>query len=244
MSILKKSILNVFDAYLYIGDVCVAVQRELTDSNMSQKATTTLIKNGRGNGVWSSVSSDKEVSIELKSNTFDFGLTSLQCGVIPTMGAGTFNTDAQVVTISGAKKITLSQTPLRSSAVQIVNMATDKLLASSEYTISALEVTFTTLTGVDVMVLPYEYSATSVEEIVIKADAFPSACRIVLKTVEVDAGQKAINNIEITAINAKPSSDFSISSKSAIGGMDSTIKFDCLKDNKSNLLYIRRTPIV
>lgn len=244
MSILKKSILNVFDCYMYMNGVCIAVQTNLTDASLAQKATTTLIKNGRGDQTFASLSSSKELSLDIKSNVFDFQALSVQAGVTPTVGTGVFNTDKQVVTVSASKKITLTQTPLKTSSVQIVNIATDKLLASSEYTISALDVTFTTLTGVDVMVLPYEYSATTVEELVIKADAFPSACRIVLKTIEVDAGQKAINNVEIILENAKPSTDFTLSSKSAIGGGDYSIKFDSLADNKGNLGYIRRIPIV
>lgn len=243
MGILKKTILNVFDAYIYVGDVCVAVQRNLTDTSLAQKATTTLIKNGVGDKNFASLTSSKELSVEIKSNVFDFNAMSIQCGVTPTTGAGVFNTDAQVDTISAEKKITLTQTPLKTSAVQIVNIATDKVLASSEYSISALDVTFTTLTGIEVMILPYEYSASEVEELIIKSDAFPSATKLVLKTIEVDSGQKAINNIEIVCPIAKPSTDFTISSKSAIGGMDSTITFDCLADPKGNLAYIRRVAI-
>ena len=241
---LNKKVLNVFDAYFYLDGKIALVQENLTDSSISSTVQNSLIKNGRGNKTWASIDYDKELNVELQTNVIDFNQIALSAGSAIVEGATTVYTEAKVHTISGTK-ITLDKEPLVSSEVQIIEVATDKVLKeTTDYTISGTDVTFTSITG-DVKVLPYTYtSVAGAKEIKIAADKFASAGKLVLKSVMINEGQKATDYFEIVIEKAKPASDFTISSSSEVSnGNDNTMTLTALADDKGNLGYIHLIPI-
>lgn len=241
---LNKKVLNVFDAYFYLDGKIALVQENLTDSSISSTVQNSLIKNGRGNKTWASIDYDKELNVELQTNVIDFNQIALSAGSAIVEGATTVYTEAKVHTISGTK-ITLDKEPLVSSEVQIIEVATDKVLKeTTDYTISGTDVTFTSITG-DVKVLPYTYtSVADAKEIKIAADKFASAGKLVLKSVMINEGQKATDYVEIVIEKAKPASDFTISSSSEVSnGNDNTMTLTALADDKGNLGYIHLIPI-
>lgn len=240
----KKSIINVFDAYLYLNGKIALIQENLTNSSISSTVQNSLIKNGRGNKQWASIDYDKTLDVELQTNVIDFNQIAMAAGSAIVEGATTVYTEAKVHTISGTK-ITLDKEPLVSSEVQIIEVATDKVLKeTTDYTISGTDVTFTSITG-DVKVLPYTYtSAEGAKEITIAADKFATAGKLVLKSVMVDENQKATDYVEIVIEKCKPASDFTISSASEINnGNDNTMTLSALVDDKGNLGYIHLIPI-
>lgn len=241
---LNKKVLNVFDAYFYLDGKIALVQENLTDSSISSTVQNSLIKNGRGNKTWASIDYDKELNVELQTNVIDFNQIALSAGSAIVEGATTVYTEAKVHTISGTK-ITLAKEPLVSSEVQIIEVATDKVLKeTTDYTISGTDVTFTSITG-DVKVLPYTYtSVAGAKEIKIASDKFASAGKLVLKSVMINEGQKATDYVEIVIEKAKPASDFTISSSSEVSnGNDNTMTLTALADDKGNLGYIHLIPI-
>lgn len=241
---LNKKVLNVFDAYFYLDGKIALVQENLTDSSISSTVQNSLIKNGRGNKTWASIDYDKELNVELQTNVIDFNQIALSAGSAIVEGATTVYTEAKVHTISGTK-ITLDKEPLVSSEVQIIEVATDKVLKeTTDYAISGTDVTFTSITG-DVKVLPYTYtSVAGAKEIKIAADKFASAGKLVLKSVMINEGQKATDYVEIVIEKAKPASDFTISSSSEVSnGNDNTMTLTALADDKGNLGYIHLIPI-
>ena len=241
---LNKKVLNVFDAYFYLDGKIALVQENLTDSSISSTVQNSLIKNGRGNKTWTSIDYDKELNVELQTNVIDFNQIALSAGSAIVEGATTVYTEAKVHTISETK-IKLAKEPLVSSEVQIIEVATDKVLKeTTDYTISGTDVTFTSITG-DVKVLPYTYtSVAGAKEIKIAADKFAFAGKLVLKSVMINEGQKATDYVEIVIEKAKPASDFTISSSSEVSnGNDNTMTLTALADDKGNLGYIHLIPI-
>lgn len=246
MSILGKKVFNVFNAYYYLDGKIAMVQENLKSSSISSTATESLIKNGIGDGTWASISSGKELNVELQTNVIDFNQIALSCGTAIVKGAKTVHSDAKIYTISGEKKITLDKVPLSKDEVQIVDIATDELIATEGYTVSGSDVTFTAFeNGTEVKVLPYTYtSVEGTKEIVISADKFPKAGKLVLKTIAIDNSQNPTDEVEIVIEKCKPSSDFTLSTSSDIGnGNDYTISLKALKDSNNNLGYIRLIPI-
>lgn len=157
MAILGKKVFNVFNAYFYLEGKIAMVQENLTSSSISSTATENLIKNGIGNGTWASISSDKELNVELQTNVIDFNQIALACGTAIVKGAKTVHSDAKVYKIGALSKVTLDKEPLVTEEVQIVDVAKDEIVDSEGYQISGSEVTFTTLTeGMEVKVLPYK----------------------------------------------------------------------------------------
>ena len=241
---LNKKVLNVFDAYFYLDGKIALVQENLTDSSISSTVQNSLIKNGRGNKTWASIDYDKELNVELQTNVIDFNQIALSAGSAIVEGATTVYTEAKVHTISETK-IKLAKEPLVSSEVQIIEVATDKVLKeTTDYTISGTDVTFTSITG-DVKVLPYTYtSVAGAKEIKIAADKFASAGKLVLNSVMINEVQKATDYVEIVIEKAKPASDFTISSSSEVSnGNDNTMTLTALADDKGNLGYVHLIPI-
>lgn len=240
---LTKSLINVFDAYMYDAEGrLLMVHENLTNTSIAGNCDETEIKNGKGNTLYSSISSNKTLEVTLESNVFDFNLLCLQCGIDPIKEVGDFYTDAKVYTIVG-NKITLDKEPKSVADVQIVKISSDEVLASSSYTVTGKEVTFTSVTG-DVKVVPYLYTETeAIETVTIEADSFSSAGKLVLKGLEVDANQKPSNYVDIIIERAKPSSSFTIDAQAELTGNSATITFKALKDSYGNLGRIVRKAV-
>lgn len=241
---LKKTLINVFDAYMYNQDgKLLMVHENLVNTSIAGNCDETEIRNGRGNSVFSTIASNKSLEVTLETNVFDFNLLCQQCGVSPVKKVGEFYTEAQVKTIS-ADTIILDKTPKEALDVQIIDVATDTLLTNGEdYSIKDDEVTFVGTTG-EVKVAPYLYVETEeVETITITADSFSQAGVLVLKGLEVDENQKPANYIEIVIERAKPSSSFTIDAQAELTGNNTTVTLKAMKDSKGNLGYIRRIPV-
>lgn len=241
---ISKKIINCFDAYFYLNGKIALIQENLTSSELSSTVQNSLIKNGRSNSTWSSLDYDKELNVSLQSNVIDINQIALAAGSAIIEGATTVYTEAKVYTIAGTT-ITLGKTPLNASEIQIVEVATDKVLVeTTDYTVSDTTVTFIKTTG-DVKVLPYTYtSVEGAKKITIAADKFAEAGRLVLKSVMVNESQKVTDGVEIVIEKCKPNSDFTIAASSDVsGGNDNTISLKALVDDKGNLGYINLIPI-
>lgn len=240
---LNKKVINVFDAYFYIDGKIALIQENLTSSSISSTVQNALIKNGRGNKTWASIDYDKELNVELQSNVLDFNQIALSCGSAIVKGATTVYSEAKVYTIAETK-IKLDKAPLTTDEVQIVKVDTDEVLESSSYAISGSDVTFTSVTG-DVKVLPYTYtSVEGAKEIVISADKFAQAGKLVLKSVMVDELQKVTDEVEIVIEKCKPASDFTISASGDISnGNDNTLSLKALASEDGSLGKIHLIPI-
>lgn len=249
---LNKTLINVFDAYFFSQDKKLLMTHEnLTNSSIAGKATETEIRNGRGNAVFATISSDKTLTVTLESNVFDFNLLCLQCGVIPEKKVGDFYTEAKVyeITVTGTGvsangTITLDKAPKNTKDVQVIDLKTDELIDSSKVSVQDTTLTLTGITTGRFKVIPYLYTATEkIESVTIEADKFSSAGVLVLKGMEVDANQVPANYIEIVIERAKPSSDFTIDAQSQLTGNKATITLQALKDEAGNLGIIKRIPV-
>lgn len=242
---LTKGIVKCFEAFMYDDEGNVlAVDENLTSASLTQAAEEAEIKNGMDNSEWSVIHHSKTLEGELQSNVLDIEKLALQAGSAIVEGATTVHTSAKVYTIE-SKSITLEKTPLSEDDIKIVDVKTDKILKkTTDYTISETAVTFISLDNQDVKVLPYKYtSVADAKEIVIAADKFASACKLLLKSVYIDENQNITHDVEVEIPKIKPSSNWSISTQSDFtSGMDNTLSFKAIKDSKGNLGYIRFIP--
>lgn len=241
---LKKGIMKCFEAYLFDnkGNV-LAVDENLTSASLSQACEETEIKNGADNSTWATIQSGKSITAELQTNVLDINKLCVQAGASVVKGATTMHTNAVVLELD-EDTITLPETPLSNESVKIVDIATDEVLvmgSSDDYEIAGTTVTFNSMkkpTGA-VKVLPYAYTSVSGEEIVIAASKFPTACKLLLKSVYINEDQEITHDVEIE-MKAKPSADWSLSTQTDFSqGMDSTLTLKAQKDDKGNLGYIR-----
>ena len=241
---LKKGLVKCFDVYGYSLDdnTLLFVDENMTNSALSAEAEKAEIKNGRENSVWSAINFGKKLKLSLASNVVDFNKIALLAGNSIVSGAITAYTDAKVYEIDpSAHTVVLDKEPIDPTSVQIVDVATDKLIESANYTISTDTVDFTTggNTG-KVKVVPYAYSETTGEELVIDADKFPTAFKVVLKTVYVDENGKVSKDVIIELPKCMPSSTWSLSAKTDYANPDdNTLELDCLQDDLGALGRIK-----
>lgn len=241
---LAKKIWNVFDAYGYMNDKLVFVHENLTSASIAGACQEATIKNGRGNSLYSSLEYDKEITVELGSNVLDIDTLASQCGSAIVEGATKAHTEAKTYEIDSEKVITIPQTPIAGVKLQIIDIATDKLVDTSKYTVSAKTVTFTDSTIKKVRVMPYEYMAITAETIIIAADKFSEGMKLVMRTVEFNELQQVTAEIEVVFEKIKPSSSFSISTASEVSnGNDNTLSLKALRDDEGNLGRIVRIPV-
>ena len=239
---------DVFDAYLYdSSDKLILVQENLTGSDIQGKSDSLDVRNGRGNGIFAKLLYNKQVDVTLKTNTFNFSTLALLCGTSVGTGTGTSYSAPQDLKVT-TKAITLGETPKDSTKIEIYD-ANKTLIVSTAYTILDKVVTFTDATydNTYVTVMPYEYACTgdAIKEIVVSADKFPSACKLVLKGIEKDANTAEYAELTIICEKAQPSTDFSLATSSEVKPVETEIKLSVqTKVGNTRLMTIQEKKLV
>lgn len=241
MDINKGLLLDVFDLYCYDSETnkLLFMSENLTQSSISGTADESEVRNGRGNNLFATLSSNKTLTIECTTNAFSFDSLAFMAGTAVHTGTGISYTATQKVKLtSGA--LALTKEPANTNEVQVFKDGKEVKTIS----VSGTSITITGGTdGAEYLVMPYSYESTSeAEEIEIKAQDFPSACKVVLKGVERDANSKIVADMSFIFNRAKPQNDFSIDTSSELSAKDTTITLKVLNDN-GTLAKIVREPI-
>lgn len=230
----KNLLCDVFDAYFYDSkDNLVFMSENLTSSEITGSADENEVRNGRGNGLFAKLYSNKTVEVTLKTNAFDFSTVALLAGTTVGTGKGTCYTPALLLTVK-EKKVVLPYAPKNSTSLEIY--ADGTLVESGNIQVTKNSVT---LTGVDngkeVKIMPYEFDMPTdkdeYKEIVVRADQFPSAGKLVLKGVEKNKSSQNYRDLTIIIEKAQPSSDFTLSTSSEVEPTETEIKLSALVEN-------------
>ena len=239
----NKRIFNVFNSYFKVNGVTVLANENLTSASISRTVQEAIIKNGIANKTWSKLEYDAELNIEMASNVMSFEQIAMSCGSAIVDGATTDYTMAEKYDVEG-NAIELKETPLNEDELEIVDIATDKLIESSGYSVEGKNVTFTAAAPEGVKVLPYKYTAQKASKITISSDKFSEAGELVLETYAVDNQAKITDKVTIIIHKAKPSSNFTIATSADVSsGNDNTTTVVAL-DNEGSFGEIILTPVV
>lgn len=236
----KNLLCDVFDAYFYNSDgKLIFMSDNLTSSNIEGTADETEVRNGRGNALFAKIYSNKTIDITLETNAFDFGTLALLCGTSVGTGKGTCYSEAELLTVS-SDAVTLKHIP---KDVDALECFVDGVKVEPD-AVSDKTVTFSDIEdGKQVKIMPYEYDVVGgdYQEIVVRADQFPSAGKLVLKGVEKNKLTKNYRNLTIIIEQASVSSDFSLSTSSEVEPSTTTIKLSALVKN-GELMRIVESP--
>ena len=239
----NKRIFNVFNSYFKVNGVTVLANENLTSASISRTVQEAIIKNGIANKTWSKLEYDAELNIEMASNVMSFEQIAMSCGSAIIDGATTDYTMAEKYDVK-SNAIELKETPLNEDELEIVDIATDKLIESSGYSVEGKNVTFTAAAPEGVKVLPYKYTAQNASKITISSDKFSEAGELVLETYAVDNQAKITDKVTIIIHKAKPSSNFTIATSADVSsGNDNTTTVVAL-DNEGSFGEIILTPVV
>ena len=154
-------------------------------------------------------------------------------------GQGVSYTSSQKLKLA-SNTLTLAKEPQNTAEVQVFKDGVEV----SGISVSGTQVTISGgQEGAEYLVMPYSYASTEqAEEIVINAQDFPSACKVVLKGVERDQNSKIVADMSFIFDRAKPQNDFSIDTSSELSAKDTTITLKVLNSN-GKLATIVREPI-
>ena len=241
MDINKGLLLDVFDLYCYDSETnkLLFMSENLTQSSITGTADESEVRNGRGNNLFATLSSNKTLTIECTTNAFSFDSLAFMAGTNVNTGPGVSYTATQKVKLASGQLV-LAQEPANANEVQVFKDG--KEVADISVSGSNIQVT-SGIEGAEYLVMPYSYESTAeAEEIEIKAQDFPSACKVVLKGIERDANSKVIADMSFIFNRAKPTNDFSIDTSSELSAKDTTIQLKVLNDN-GRLATIVREPI-
>ena len=241
MDINKGLLLDVFDLYCYDSETnkLLFMSENLTQSSITGTADESEVRNGRGNNLFATLSSNKTLTIECTTNAFSFDSLAFMAGTTVHTGNGISYTATQKVKLSSGQ-LALSEEPVNTNEVQVFKDGKEV----TNIQVSGKNITVTSgQEGAEYLVMPYSYaSSAEAEEIEIKAQDFPSACKVVLKGIERDANSKVIADMSFIFNRAKPTNDFSIDTSSELSAKDTTIQLKVLNDN-GRLATIVREPI-
>ena len=241
MDINKGLLLDVFDLYCYDSETgkLLFMSENLTQSSISGTADEAEVRNGRGNNLFATLSSNKTLTIECTTNAFSFDSLAFMAGTAVHTGEGVSYTSTQRLKLAGTK-LTLAKETQNTAEVQVFKDGAEV----QNVQVSGTQVTITGgQEGAEYLVMPYSYaSSAEAEEIEIKAQDFPSACKVVLKGVERDNNSKIVADMSFIFNRAKPQNDFSIDTSSELSAKDTTITLKVLNDN-GTLAKIVREPI-
>ena len=241
MDINKGLLLDVFDLYCYDSETnkLLFMSENLTQSSITGTADESEVRNGRGNNLFATLSSNKTLTIECTTNAFSFDSLAFMAGTTVHTGTGVSYTATQKLKLVSGQ-LALSQEPINTNEVQVFKDGKE----ISNISVSGSNITVTSgVEGAEYLVMPYSYeSSEDAEEIEIKAQDFPSACKVVLKGVERDSNSKIVADMSFIFNRAKPQNDFSIDTSSELSAKDTTITLKVLNDN-GTLAKIVREPI-
>lgn len=244
MDIEKYLLVDIFDAYVYDCDTdkLIFMSENLTSSDITGKADETKVTNGKGNALFAKLYSNKEVDLSLKTNAFSFDTLALLCGTSVGTGRGTYYAEAQNITIKDGG-FTLFEAPKYPQKVEAYIGDEKITLAFNESDKTIVEVD-SDYEGKTTKVMPYEYDSedTDIKEIIVRADEFPSACKVVLKSYVKTKKSKVWKNLTITIPQASLASDFNLSTSSEVKPVETEIKMSALSNN-GELMKISLTPL-
>ena len=138
--------------------------------------------------------------------------------------------------VSGEKTITLSKEPKYPD--KLVYYKNGKAITGS---CSGKTVTLNDAEEHDLIdVEPYEIDVTDVKKIVIKADEFPTANRLILHTIEIDSDMKHVANIYVVIDKATPNGAWEINPGSERQPTNSACTFKVAANENGELATILR----
>lgn len=230
----KNLLCDVFDAYFYDAQGnLVFMSENLTSSDITGSADEKEVRNGRGNGLFAKLYSNKKIEVSLKTNAFDFSTVALLAGTTVGTGKGTCYTPSLIQTVDDSNEVVLPYAPKVVSKVEIYHNG--ELVEASKYSITNNTVAFTELVdGDEVIIMPFEFEMPGndeYKEIVIRADQFPTAGKLVLKGVEKSKSAENYKDLTIIIDKAQPASDFSLSTSSEVDATETEIKLSALVNN-------------
>lgn len=251
MKIGKHLIADVFKLDFMQNDAVAISCDTLTDAGIEIKANTKEVRGGQGNNLIATLHSSRDISITATDTTFDYGILATNLGSEIVVGAGVAYTPRQTYTVilnSASKEVVLSKAPIDTSKVAVYGSDGSKLVKTTDYSISGSKITFSgskISENDEVIVDAYAYKTSeSAERISIGANTYPKGGKLILTTLEIDAGtEMPVATIQFVFPNCIPTGDLKFDTKSEREAVQTNLQFNVLKGTTDEVGYVMRLPM-
>ncbi len=181
-------------------------------ASLQQQVTETKVKGGVGNRTIGVLRSDKEVTLQVKSATFDLEYLAMVSGAqITANGTATvktFEENLEVVDNSGTLSVAITGTPV-DNKVQLVNE--DGEVVDATCATGSVTIPDGFAVAGDLVTVVYQKEVTG-KKLTISSDKFSENFEVQYRTIEYDPDtNKVVNDLYIDIYNASPSGAFELS---------------------------------
>lgn len=241
---MAKIVANVFDAILKnkkTGEV-IAMDT-LTDAGIDISTESKEVRGGKGNKLIAKLSSTRTITINLTNPAWDLRTIAMQLGQSIVTAEGVGYAAPKNYAVATGKKISLDKTPLTGT---VVVEKDGKIIPSSNYTVSAKDVTFTSgvEVGETVKVATYQYTAPAgTEKVEISSKKFAEAWELILVTFESNSDGSEAEELQIRFPEATPTGNFSINTSAGSDASSTNIELQILEGNSEVQAEILRIPL-
>lgn len=223
----------------------------LQNANIEVNVKEQEVRTGRGNQLISILHSDRDINISLEETQFKYDWLAKQLGQSIVTAAGVAYTTPKFHTITGTVdlKITLDETPISIDSLAIFDITGTKLLKTTDYTLSAKEVTIKKAglkAGDKLEVRTYSYNTSaSTQTISIDNTVFPDGLKLILETIEIDNDETPIYKVQWQFDEALVNGSFAVNTQSERNAVATKLDLRVIKPVGSNVVgRILRIPIV
>ncbi|MFB5759104.1 hypothetical protein [Paenibacillus medicaginis] len=230
-------IADVFDVILKDSNGDVFGTTTLQDAGIEFTVQENEVRSGKGNQLYGVLHVSRDININLTDVEFKYEWLAKQLGQTVVTGAGTAWSMPKWYTIDAADKISLPETPINDS-LAIYDATGRKLALTTDYTVTAKDVTFTGLTaGTEVEVRTYSYTtAPNTQTIAIDNSVFGKGVQAVLETIEINGNEEVVATIQYQFDNAVPSGNFTINTASERNAATQAFNLRVIKPRTTNIV--------
>jgi len=238
---LEKYLLSdVFDAWFFNskGEL-ICMSQNLTQSDITGTSDTVEVRNGRGNALFAMLQHNKNIEVKLATNVFDFHTLALQTGSQVATGEGTsFTAPYTTKVVNGL--VPIPQIPMDSDVSRVNIFCNDaRIIPTEPFAIDEVNGCILLNTdlydGKEVFVNPFEYElseedAKVIQEIVVRADSFTKAGKLLLRGWLKNQDTADIKELIIVFDKAQPISNFNLVTTSEVSPSETEITLNALSD--------------
>lgn len=245
-------IADVFDVILIDNDGGVVGTTTLQDSNIETQVKEQEVRGGRGNQLYGTLHSDRDINISMNDIQFRFDWLAKQLGQDIKTGAGKAYATPKWYEVkddgTGVAEIDLDNTP---SAVNELAIYTEDGQRITGFTVTGKTVSFagaspTVNVGDEIEVRTYVYDTPpETQEIEIDNSVFAKGVKAILTTVEIDESEeKVTHTVQYEFYKAIPTGNFTINTASERQAQAHAFNLRVVKPKASSVVgAIRRIPV-
>lgn len=232
-------IIDVFYALILDEKGNMICMDRLKQADVSASVDGVEITGGRRQQLIANVGGKKTLTVTTNEPMFRLDALAMSLGEDIKTGASVAYTMPKTYDVK-EKVVDLEQTPIEGSL--IIYGEDGQKIESSDYSLSAKKVTFTSYDGAKAKIT-YQYNTPEgTHTLNISSSNFPKAKRLILETIVIDKDENPVALFQLDFPSAKPNGSFNLATSESVEAVANEIEW-AITDNGGSLGTVRLIPI-